>query len=36
MANKVGRDKTSRPAADAPYPLPGRPTPAQWWLPGVN
>jgi len=36
MASKVGRDKASRPAADASYPLPSRPTPAQWWLPGVN
>jgi len=35
MAAKAGREKTSRPAA-AVYPLPQHPTPAQWWLPGVN
>jgi len=35
MAAKVGREKTSRLVAAA-YPLPQHPTPAQWWLPGVN
>lgn len=35
MTAKVGREKTIG-MAGAPYPLPGRPTPAQRWLPGVN
>jgi C-terminal processing protease CtpA/Prc len=36
MSTKTARAKTSRFDATDPYPLPGRPTPAQWWLPGVN
>jgi C-terminal processing protease CtpA/Prc len=36
MATKTARTKTSRFDATDPYPLPTRPTPAQWWLPGVN
>lgn len=36
MTTKAARAKTSRFDATDPYPLPRRPTPAQWWLPGVN
>jgi len=36
MSTKTARAKTSRFDATDPYPLPTRPTPAQWWLPGVN
>jgi C-terminal processing protease CtpA/Prc len=36
MTAKTARAKTSRFDATDPYPLPRRPTPAHWWLPGVN
>jgi C-terminal processing protease CtpA/Prc len=36
MSAAAARAKTSRRDAVDPYPLPRDPTPAQWWLPGVN
>jgi len=36
MSTKTARAKTSRFDTMDPYPLPSQPTPAQWWLPGVN
>jgi len=36
MSAATARVKTSRRDAVDPYPLPREPTPAQWWLPGVN
>jgi C-terminal processing protease CtpA/Prc len=36
MSAATARAKTSRRDAFDPYPLPRDPTPAQWWLPGVN
>ena len=36
MSTKTARAKTSRFDTTDPYPLPSQPTPAQWWLPGVN
>jgi len=36
MSAATARAKTSRRDAVDPYPLPREPTPAQWWLPGVN
>jgi hypothetical protein len=36
MSTQTGRAKTSRFDARDPYALPRTPTPAQWWLPGVN
>lgn len=35
-ATATARAKTSRFDPADPYRLPSRPTPAQWWLPGVN
>lgn len=36
MPARAARAKTSRFEATDAYALPRRPTPAQWWLPGVN
>jgi carboxyl-terminal processing protease len=36
MPSTLARARTAGDAAVAPHPLPGRPTPAQRWMPGVN
>jgi len=36
MPVAAARSKTARADAAARYPLPHRPAPAQWWLPGIN